>query len=300
MILTRYEVDTIFHAAAYKHVSLTEHNVDEVLENNVFGLLSMLDVAEESGCKSFALISSDKAVNPTSFMGCTKRIGELILAARPTTAMRCVTVRFGNVLGSQGSVVPLFQHQIRSQRRITVTHPDVTRYFMTIPEAVSLVLQAFVIGEHGDLLVLDMGKPLRIVDVARTLIKLSGVRESDVKIEFTGLRPGEKLHEELFYEYEEQQVTQVGKITLAKSKRGNWNNLTRQLNTLLNLDAEQLHSEIRRRVKRIVPEYDYEIEASIAPRGMQIVPANHTESVEIGGGFVRDMAYASSQLPENA
>jgi len=256
-ILSLYEIDTIFHAAAYKHVSLTEHNICEVLENNVSGLLSMLDVAENSGCSRFVLISSDKAVNPTSFMGCTKRIGELILASRPTSTMRCVTVRFGNVLGSQGSVVPLFQQQIRTKKRITVTHPEVTRYFMTIPEAVTLVLQAFVIGEHGDLFVLDMGNPLRIVDVARTLVKLSGLRETDVEIEFTGLRPGEKLHEELFYDYEEQRATRVGKITLAKARACSWSELTAQLNLLFQMTAEHMDAQVRNQVKGIVPEYDY-------------------------------------------
>jgi len=298
-ILSRYEVDTIFHAAAYKHVCLTENNIDEVLENNVFGLLAMLDVAEESGCSSFVLISSDKAVNPTSFMGCTKRIGELILAARPAKRMRSVTVRFGNVLGSQGSVVPLFQDQIRSRRRITVTHPDVTRYFMTIPEAVSLVLQAFVIGQHGDLLVLDMGKPLRIVDVARTLIKLSGCRESDVKIEFSGLRPGEKLHEELFYDYEEQQSTRVGKITLAKSKAENWNSLTRNLDALLEADTQRLHSEIRRRVKHIVPEYDYCLDEIIPALRFPQITASYLESEEKAAGLITGMAYSMPQLPEH-
>jgi FlaA1/EpsC-like NDP-sugar epimerase len=153
--------------------------------------------------------------------------------------------------------VPLFQQQIRTKRKITVTHPEVTRYFMTIPEAVTLVLQAFVIGEHGDLLVLDMGKPRRILDVARTLIKLSGVRESDVEIEYTQLRPGEKMHEELFYAYEEQRTTSIGKITLAKSKAHNWSGLLRQLETLLTMNTEQMHSEIRRQIKQIVPEYDY-------------------------------------------
>jgi FlaA1/EpsC-like NDP-sugar epimerase len=267
-IMSRYKIDSIFHAAAYKHVCLSEQNVCEVLENNVFGLLSMLDVAEETGCENFVLISTDKAVNPTSFMGCTKRIGELILAARPTSVMRCVTVRFGNVLGSQGSVVPLFQQQIRTRKQITVTHPDVTRYFMTIPEAVSLVLQAFVIGEHGDLLVLDMGKPRRIIDVARTLIKLSCVRESDISIEFTGLRPGEKMHEELFYAYEEPGPTPVGKISLAKSKARNWSGLVRQLDALLAMNTDQMHTEIRRQIKQIVPEYEYLIEDSSAPFAM--------------------------------
>jgi FlaA1/EpsC-like NDP-sugar epimerase len=254
-------VDAVFHAAAYKHVSMTESNVCEVLENNVFGLLTMLDVSEASGCNSFVLISSDKAVNPSSFMGCTKRIGELILASRPAATMRCVTVRFGNVLGSQGSVVPLFQQQIRMKRQITVTHPDVTRYFMTIPEAVTLVLQAFVIGKHGDLLVLDMGKPVRIVDLARTLIKLSGMREGDVKVEFTGLRQGEKLHEELFYDHEEQLSTTIAKITLAKGQTGDWDGLSRQLDDLLIMSTQQTHTSIRRQVKQIVPEYEYERQA---------------------------------------
>jgi len=261
-ILSDYKIDTIFHAAAYKHVSLSEQNLSEVLRNNVFGLLSMLDVAEEYGCGSFVLISTDKAVNPTSFMGCTKRIGELILAARPTATMRCVAVRFGNVLGSQGSVVPLFQKQIRTKKMITVTHPEVTRYFMTIPEAVTLVLQAFVVGEHRDLLVLDMGKALRILDVGRTLIKLSGLKESDVKIEFTGLRYGEKLHEELFYEHEKRRPTQVAKVTLARSSAGNWSNLKRQLNELLAINSAPSQSEIRGRMKLIVPEYEYTEEAS--------------------------------------
>jgi FlaA1/EpsC-like NDP-sugar epimerase len=256
-ILSQYRVGTIFHAAAYKHVCLSEQNICEVLENNVFGLLSILAVAEEAGCASFVQISSDKAVNPTSLMGSTKRIGELILAARPPGLMRCVTVRFGNVLGSQGSVVPLFQQQIRTDKKVTVTHPDVTRYFMTIPEAVALVLQAFVIGRHGDLLVLDMGKPRRIVDLARTLIQLSGVRQSDVAIEYTGLRLGEKMHEELFYPFERRRMTQVSKITLAESKACNWAHLLRQLDVLLTLNTRQVEYEIRCQIKQIVPEYVY-------------------------------------------
>lgn len=264
-ILSQHQIATVFHAAAYKHVSLSEQNLHEVLENNVLGLLSMLDLAEEHCSSSFVLISSDKAVNPTSFMGCTKRIGELILAARPAGAMRCVTVRFGNVLGSQGSVVPLFQKQIRTKKRITITDPDVTRYFMTIPEAVSLVLQAFVIGEHTDLMVLDMGKPLRIVDVARSLIKLSGLRDTDVKIEFTGLRFGEKLHEELFYSHEERRPTSVVKVTRAKGHTDNWNMLSQKLDELLAMNNHESQFEIRSRIKSIVPEYDCLLEESAAP-----------------------------------
>ncbi len=192
-IIREHDVKVIFHAAAYKHVPLMEENIQEAVKNNVFGLLALMEVAEESGCRDFLLISSDKAVNPTSFMGCTKRVGELIVAVRPSAQMRCVSVRFGNVLGSQGSVIPLFQQQIRTSRRITVTHREITRYFMTIPEAVSLVLQAFSVGGKGDILVLDMGKPIRILDMAKTLIRLSGIPQENVKIVFTGLEAGREI-----------------------------------------------------------------------------------------------------------
>lgn len=256
-ILSRFAITTVFHAAAYKHVPLTESNVSEALRNNVFGLMSMLDAADACHCSSFVLISSDKAVNPSSFMGSTKRLGELILAARPTSNMRCVTVRFGNVLGSQGSVVPLFQQQIRTTRRITVTHPEITRYFMTIPEAVALVLQAFAAGEHRDLLVLDMGKPVQIVDLANTLVKLSGIPENEVEIAFTGLRPGEKLYEELFYQYEEPSATSVGKIMRAKSSTISWETLTWHLGALHTMISNETEAAIRARMKQIIPEYGY-------------------------------------------
>lgn len=271
-ILSRFAINTVFHAAAYKHVPLTESNVSEALRNNVFGLMSMLDAAETCHCSSFVLISSDKAVNPSSFMGSTKRLGELILAARPTSNMRCVTVRFGNVLGSQGSVVPLFQQQIRTTRRITVTHPEITRYFMTIPEAVALVLQAFAAGEHRDLLVLDMGKPVQIVDLANTLIKLSGIPHNEVDIVFTGLRPGEKLYEELFYQHEEPSATSVGKIMRAKSSTISWDTLTWHLNALHTLIGGETEAAIRARVKQIIPEYSYTPAAEVtdASRSMML------------------------------
>lgn len=256
-ILSRFQISSLFHAAAYKHVPLMENNVSEALRNNVFGLMSVLEAADKCNCDDFLLISSDKAVHPTSFMGCTKRLGELILAARPMSKMRCVTVRFGNVLGSQGSVVPLFQEQIRTTRRITVTHPEITRYFMTIQEAVGLVLQAFGIGDHRDLLVLDMGNPVSIVDLARTLIKLSGLPEKQVEIVYTGLRPGEKLCEELFYKGEEQNATSVGGIMRAKSSTMNWDTLSWHLSALHTLALKELEIGIRERIKQIIPEYLY-------------------------------------------
>jgi FlaA1/EpsC-like NDP-sugar epimerase len=208
--------EMVFHAAAYKHVPVMEANVGTAVKNNVFALIELLRVAEEGGCKDFLLISSDKAVNPTSTMGATKRLGELIIAGRPCSGMRCVTVRFGNVLGSSGSVIPVLQEQLRNGRALTITHPEMKRFFMTTREAVSLVLQAFAIGNHGDTLVLDMGTPVSILELARTLIQLSGKREDEVEIKFTGLRPGEKMMEELFYPEESVCQTSCPKIKKAQ------------------------------------------------------------------------------------
>jgi len=211
-LLSEFRPEIIFHAAAYKHVPMMESNVQEAVKNNVLGLLGLLGLADESGCKSFVLISSDKAVNPTNIMGATKRICELILASRPPNGMRCVSVRFGNVLGSNGSVIPVLTQQLHNHEPLTVTHPEIERFFMTTREAVALVLQAFTIGSHGDILVLDMGEAVRILDLARTLIRLSGKSENNVEIQFTGLREGEKLREELFYEHENVIATSCDKI----------------------------------------------------------------------------------------
>jgi len=256
-LIQEHDVRAIFHAAAYKHVPMVEENLSEAVKNNVFGLLTLMEVADQMGCEDFLLISSDKAVTPTSFMGCTKRIGELIVASRPSSRMRCVSVRFGNVLGSQGSVVPLFQEQIRCERQITVTHPDVTRYFMTVPEAVSLVLQAFSIGNKGDILVLDMGKPVLILDMARTLIRLSGVPAHKVKIVFTGLRPGEKLNEDLFYDFEGRLATGAEKVLRTRSRTLNWAELQAQLRALRAESATGVDTRIRAKVKEIVPQYQW-------------------------------------------
>jgi FlaA1/EpsC-like NDP-sugar epimerase len=250
-------VQVIFHAAAYKHVPIMEGNVAEGVRNNVFGLVNLLHAAEESGCERFLLISSDKAVNPTSIMGATKRVGELILASRPSE-MRCSSVRFGNVLGSQGSVVPVFEQQIRREGRVSVTHPEITRYFMTIPEAVSLVLQAFTIASHGDVLVLDMGEPIRIEDLASTLIRLSGASIEDVPIVFTGLRPGEKLHEELFYSSAGLLPTPHEKVRRTHSTLAPWPNLAQHLQELRKLIPSGSDQSIRAKIQDIVPEYGYE------------------------------------------
>ncbi len=249
--------ETIFHAAAYKHVPLMEVNVPGAVQNNIFGLTSLLEVASENQSNSFILISSDKAVNPCNVMGATKRIGELIIAHRPTNGMRCLTVRFGNVLGSNGSVVPVLQQQLRKNEPLTVTHPDIKRFFMTIREAVSLVLQASAIGEKGDTLVLDMGTPLPILELVRTLIKLSGRNERQVKIEFTGLRHGEKLIEELFYESEEVDQTSCPKIKRARGPLQDWYTLAgklEELEALLFLNGPDL---IRAKINEILPEYSF-------------------------------------------
>lgn len=205
-ILQTFEVDTIYHAAAYKHVPLVEHNPFEGIQNNVFGTLSIAQAAMEAGVPTFVLISTDKAVRPTNVMGSTKRLAELILQAfaHQIPETRFCMVRFGNVLGSSGSVVPLFRTQIMEGGPITVTHPEITRYFMTIPEAAQLVLQAGAMGEGGDVFVLDMGQPVKIMDLARRMVHLSGLEvkseatpEGTIEIEQVGLRPGEKLYEEL-------------------------------------------------------------------------------------------------------
>jgi len=254
-VLAEFSPEIIFHAAAYKHVPMMESNVQEAVKNNILGLLGLLDLADQSGCKSFVLISSDKAVNPTNIMGATKRICELILASRPPNGMRCASVRFGNVLGSSGSVIPVLTHQLQNNKPLTVTHPDIKRFFMTSREAVALVLQAFVIGQHGDILVLDMGESIRIVELARTLIRLSGRSEHDVEIRFTGLREGEKLNEQLFYEQEKVIPSSCEKIKRTCGPLKDWPSLCRQLDELRASMSIDGPAPVRAKVKEIIPEY---------------------------------------------
>ena len=215
-IFAKFMPEIVFHAAAHKHVPLMEFNVSEAIINNVQGTLNVANLADRHGVESFIFISSDKAVNPTSVMGATKKVGEVIIqdiAAKSATKYACV--RFGNVLGSRGSVVPLFQKQIARGGPVTVTHPDIERFFMSIAEAVSLIIQAGSIGAKGEIFVLDMGKMVKISDLARDLIRLSGIRDGDIEIKYTGLRPGEKLYEEIMIDKERDKVTRFEKIFVA-------------------------------------------------------------------------------------
>ena len=218
-IFAEYRPYSVFHAAAHKHVPLMEGNIAEAVTNNVLGTRNVAELAAEFGVEHLVLISTDKAVRPTNIMGATKRVAEQVVQEiAQTTGRKFVAVRFGNVLGSRGSVVPTFLRQIRAGGPITVTHPEVRRYFMTIPEAVQLIIRAGTIGEGGEVFVLDMGEPVRIMDLARAMIELSGLQPgTDIEIRFTGLRPGEKLYEELFFDSESAVATDHPKVLRARN-----------------------------------------------------------------------------------
>ena len=255
-IFARYRPQHIFHAAAHKHVPLMERNPAEAVTNNVGGTRNLLRAAEAHGCGNFVMISTDKAVNPTSVMGATKRVSEhLVMTTAHRTGACYVAVRFGNVLGSRGSVVPVFEEQIKNGGPVTVTHREIKRYFMTIPEAVQLVLQAAALGSGGEVFVLDMGEPVKIVDLARDMIRLAGFEvEKDVDITFTGLRPGEKLFEELFLDDEHYQRTLHEKIFVSRNGVIPAESVEPQVERLLHAAESGQVEEVLTQLRALVPE----------------------------------------------
>lgn len=258
-IFRKYRPEVVFHAAAYKHVPVMETHPHEAFRVNVGGTRLLTELSIKYGAEKFVMISSDKAVNPTNVMGATKKICELYVQALSRingAKTQFVTTRFGNVLGSNGSVIPLFRKQIEEGGPVTVTDPKITRYFMTIPEACQLVLEAGFMGNGGEIYVFDMGEPVRILDLARNLIRLSGLEpDEDIKIKFTGLRPGEKLYEELFASNEPLLPTHHPKINIAKTNGSDFPSIKKQVEDLLNELYSLTGEEVIERMQRIVPEY---------------------------------------------
>ena len=256
-IFEQYKPQVVIHAAAYKHVPLMELNPGEAIKNNILGTQVVANAADKYGTINFVMMSTDKAVNPTSIMGASKRIAEMYIQDLSRTSnTHFVTVRFGNVLDSDGSVVPIFKKQIAQGGPVTVTHPEMKRYFMTIPEASQLVLQAATMGVGGEIFVLDMGEPVKIVDLARELITLSGFRPGeDIEMVFTGPRPGEKLFEELRIEGEDMQRTSHPKIRIWKNITMDRDKLRTGINELVDIAKTQNYSEIVQKIKELVPEY---------------------------------------------
>ncbi len=261
-LFAKEKIDVVFHAAAHKHVPLMEKNAEEAVKNNVFGTLNLLECADKYGVSRFVQISTDKAVNPTNIMGTTKRICEMLIQFKNKHSnTEFVAVRFGNVLGSNGSVIPLFEEQIKRMGPVTVTHPDIIRYFMTIPEAVSLVLTAGGIAKGGEIFVLDMGEPVKIKSLAENLIRLSGfVPHEDIKIEYVGLRPGEKLYEELLLEEEGIRKTKSKKIYIGNPIELDESVFKQDIEKLREIAARGNYSEIEKMLMKIVPTFKHNIQ----------------------------------------
>ncbi len=256
-VFNTYKPTIIFHAAAYKHVPLMENNPSEAILANIHGTKTLADLACKNKIDKFIMVSTDKAVNPTNVMGASKRIAEIyVQTLNKNGNTKFITTRFGNVLGSNGSVIPLFTKQIQNGGPITITHPDITRFFMTIPEACQLVLEAGAKGNGGEIFVFDMGKSIKILDLAKKMIQLSGLKlGTDIQISFTGLRPGEKLYEEVLATEENTLTTDHPKIMIAKVREYDSDTVHKQINNLIQLFSSQDNYDIVRQMKKIVPEF---------------------------------------------
>jgi FlaA1/EpsC-like NDP-sugar epimerase len=252
-LFSEFKPDYVFHAAAYKHVPMMEDNPSESVQNNIYGTKVIADLSAKYGVQKFVMVSTDKAVNPTNVMGCSKRICEIyVQALNKHVKTQFVTTRFGNVLGSNGSVIPLFREQIKQGGPLTVTHPDIIRFFMLIPEACKLVLEAGTKGNGGEIFVFDMGKPVRIADLAKRMIKLSGV---NVKIEYTGLREGEKLYEEVLSHEENTKPSFHKKIRIATVREYNYDDVCKDIDELIEISKGYDDMATVKKMKEIVPEY---------------------------------------------
>jgi len=254
---SQYRPEVVIHSAAHKHVPLMEENPIAAVKNNIIGTRNLMYAAEHYKVERFIMISTDKAVNPANIMGASKRIAEQIIQAKATTARtKFIAVRFGNVIGSNGSVIPIFRNQIQNGGPVTVTHPEVKRYFMTASEAAQLVLQAGAIGKNGEILILDMGEQINIVDLAKNLIALSGFElDRDIEIEFIGLRHGEKMHEEMLLDIEHDKATKHDKIYIAQPSDFNLKKLHKDIKELERLANLMSNSKIIDKIREMVPNY---------------------------------------------
>jgi FlaA1/EpsC-like NDP-sugar epimerase len=281
-LFRQYRPAIVFHAAAHKHVPMMEYNPGEAIKNNVLGTRQLAELSDEFGVQEFVMISTDKAVNPTSIMGVSKQLAErFVHAFSEKTGTKFVVVRFGNVLASNGSVVPIFQEQIRRGGPITVTHPQIERFFMTIPEASQLVLQAAAMGKGGEIFVLDMGESVRIVDLARDLVRLSGLKPDDIEIVFTGLRPGEKLYEELYFDDEEMQPTPHPKLFVAYHRPYTLADVQKAILEVSALMHEAPET-LRVKIKELVAEYSDPSAAPPSPGGAETEQPAHAPTRRSG------------------